>query len=59
MKQQFAAIMEEAAAQKEKQAANEAAQAQRDKDYLELLKRTEESDRRLAHMMSIFGASVN
>ncbi|KAK1607928.1 hypothetical protein QYE76_031601 [Lolium multiflorum] len=43
MKQQFAAIMEEAAAQKEKQAANEAAQAQRDKDYMELLKRTEES----------------
>ncbi|KAK1683449.1 hypothetical protein QYE76_044297 [Lolium multiflorum] len=59
MKQQFAAIMEEAAAQKEKQAANEAAQAQRDKDYMELLKRTEESDRRLAHMMSIFGASAN
>ncbi|KAK1679799.1 hypothetical protein QYE76_040647 [Lolium multiflorum] len=51
MKQQFAAIMEEAAAQKEKQAANEAAQAQRDKDYMELLKRTEESDRRLAHMI--------
>ncbi|KAK1684711.1 hypothetical protein QYE76_045559 [Lolium multiflorum] len=59
MKQQFATIMEEAAAQKEKQAANEAAQAQRDKDYMELLKRTEESDRRLAHMMSIFGASAN
>ncbi|KAK1682282.1 hypothetical protein QYE76_043130 [Lolium multiflorum] len=58
MKQQLAAIIEEAA-QKEKQAANEAAQAQRDKDYMELLKRTEESDRRLAHMMSIFGASAN
>ncbi|KAK1680279.1 hypothetical protein QYE76_041127 [Lolium multiflorum] len=59
MKQQFAAIMEEAAAQKEKQAATEAAQAQRDKDFMELLKRTEESDRRVAHMLSVLGASGN
>ena len=59
MKQQFAAFMEEATAQKERQAATEAAQAQRDKDYMELLKRTEESDRRVAHMMSVFGASGN
>ncbi|KAK1669141.1 hypothetical protein QYE76_057300 [Lolium multiflorum] len=48
MKQQFAAIMEEAAAQKEKQAANEAAQAQRDKDYMELLKRTESEHLRIS-----------
>uniref|UniRef100_A0ACD5VXS1 Uncharacterized protein n=1 Tax=Avena sativa TaxID=4498 RepID=A0ACD5VXS1_AVESA len=48
----------ELAAMKKKKAAEaEAAQAQRDKEYQLLLKRTEESNARVQHMMAMFGGN--
>ena len=61
MKEELASIKkkseEEVAAIKKKADAAEAAQAQRDMDYQALLKRTEENDARVAHMMALFGAN--
>ena len=60
MKAELAAMKkkseEELAAIKKKADAAEAAQAERDKDYQALLKRTEENDARVAQMMALFGA---
>ena len=62
MKEELAAIKkkseEEVAAIKKKADAAEAAQAQRDMDYQALLKRTEENDAKVAHMMALFGANI-
>jgi hypothetical protein len=60
MKAELAAMKkkseEELDAIKKKADAAEAAQAKRDRDYQALLKRTEESDARIAQMMALFGA---
>ncbi|KAK1602642.1 hypothetical protein QYE76_027281 [Lolium multiflorum] len=48
---------EELAAIKKKADAVEAAQAERDKDYQALLKRTEEIDSRVAQLIGLFGAN--
>jgi hypothetical protein len=60
MKAELAAMKkkseEELDAIKKKADAAEAAQAERDRDYQALLKRTEESDARIAQMMALFGA---
>jgi Skp family chaperone for outer membrane proteins len=51
-------MREEMAAIKKKAEEAEAAQAQRDKEYQALLKRTEESEARYAHLMSLLGDKV-
>jgi hypothetical protein len=54
--QQAEEMREELAAMKKKTEEAKAAQAQRDKEYQLLLKRTEEYDARFEHMMSLLGA---
>jgi predicted AAA+ superfamily ATPase len=52
--QQARAMREEMAAMKKKAAEAEAAQAERDKFFELLLKKTEENDARFLHMMAMF-----
>jgi hypothetical protein len=52
--QQARAMREEMAAMKKKAAEAEAAQAERDKSFELLLKKTEENDARFLHMMAMF-----
>jgi hypothetical protein len=56
--QQTEEMREEMAAIKKKAQEAEAAQAQRDKEYQLLLKRTEENDARVAHMLSLLGGKI-
>jgi hypothetical protein len=53
--QQTKEMREEMTAIKKKAQEAEAAQAQRDKEYQLLLKRTEENDARVVHMLSLLG----
>jgi hypothetical protein len=53
--QQIEEMHEEMAAIKKKAEEAKAAQVQRDKEYQLLLKRTEENDARVAHMLSLLG----
>jgi hypothetical protein len=48
-------MREEMAAIKKKAAEAEAAQAEWDKEYQALLKRTEDTEARFAHLMALFG----
>lgn len=51
-------MSEELAAIKKAAQEAEAAQAQRDKEYQVLVKRAQEHEEKLAHMMALFGAKI-
>ena len=57
--QQSEAMLQEIAAMKKKAQEQEAAQAERDKAYELLLKKTEENDARFAHMLALFGGKTS